>query len=31
MEKAGPSSRNPRQQLPLEQSIGVYVLRLNDN
>ena len=31
MEKAGPSSRNPQQQLQLEQSIGMYVLRLNDN
>ena len=31
MEKAGPSSRNPRQQLQLEQFIGMYVLRLNDN
>ena len=30
MEKAGPSSRNPQQQLQLEQSIGMYVLRLND-
>ena len=25
MEKAGPSSRNPRQQLQLEQFIGIHM------